>query len=852
MKFQISPLIRKIANVGTAVALINNGTDPQMAARYGQLAEGMLSGISLKNDKENVMARLQKSFIDNTFQILKYEADIEIQYETAKTMAEYLFNQENFYQYIETIDSEALLVSKFKQCCAEYELPFEEQELDVNHIVQKIIFGINNSMVNDIHFLLIILLIHSYESRRDIADIKKSGTDTFDDRKKEFKYNQKGQFIEKWETSLFLHKNIRLCDIYTQLNYSCRQYKTNMIENLLLNYLSDEKRQILFLFGNPGLGKSSLISYFAKMFKNEENYIFIKMHDLEPRIAKDSLLDAVIDFLECKRRDLENTVIFLDGYDELRVDSMHYNLCLDFIAELKQIRAKAIISSRLNYIDLNKSDFNRDFPDAVVVELQPFNKQQMFEYIEKFEYISKAPIQKVKESFNNKTTEAEVYGIPFILYLICSLNIDINQMTDMQSIYDKVFAFDGGIYDKIYDEDTGHYLTQNPQCKRDLLKISMEIAYKMFASNELFVEKEIVDKEIISKYPQRKNTYALGNYYYMENDKVYFVHKTFQEYFACRYLVSSLEDLIKKYTDGQINMEEAAQCMFDMLYCDNYLYKRMEHIFKSMFQNNRLIQIEENRKAFLKFIPYLYDFYINNLYRDLSSKNNILKSQNYLSSLHKIINFGGISTFEGVDQFKVSLILRNKYYVIMNVNGLKLDDSDLSGAYLKGTFNQCKFSNVNFCRCDLHNSYINSTDFNHCKISMLYGKKACFNDSKLYNLKLINSNLEETNFNSSDFKESIFRGVDFNHADFNQCIFENTRFINCDFSFSSFYNIESSTRFYACRFFETKFINIADKLHFYHCSGDYKNLKSDSNEKEDHIEIIEERPDYDNKAMTEI
>lgn len=541
MKFQISPLIRKIANVGTTIALINNGTDPQMAARYGQLAEGMLSGITLKNDKEDVMTRLQKSFIDNTFQVLKYETDIEIEYETAKGIANYLFNLGNFYQYIETLDSEALLVNKFKECCVEYNIPFVEQGLDVNYIVKKIIFGINNYIINDMHFLLIILLINSNESRRDITDIKKSSNDNFEYRKNQFKYNQKDQFIEKWETSLFLHKYIRLCDIYTQLNYSCKQYKTNKIENLLLNYLSDEKRQMLFLFGNPGLGKSSLMSYFAKMFKNEENYIFIKMHDLEPRIAKDSLLDAVIDFLECKRRDLENTTIFLDGYDELRVDSKHYDLCLDFIAELKQIRAKAIISSRLNYIDLNKSDFNRDFSDAVVVELQPFNKQQMFEYIEKFEYISKSPIKKVKESFSNKTTEVEVYGIPFILYLICSLNIDINQMTDIQSIYDKVFAFDGGLYDKIYDEDAGHYLTQNPQCKRELLKISMELAYKMFTSNELFVGKEIVDKEIISKYPQRKNTYALGNYYYIENDKVYFVHKTFQEYFACRYLVSSLK-----------------------------------------------------------------------------------------------------------------------------------------------------------------------------------------------------------------------------------------------------------------------------------------------------------------------
>ena len=668
MKFQISPLIRKIANIGTTIALINNGTDPQMATRYGQLAEGFVTGITLEGGKEDVMTRLQTSFIDSTFQILKYETDIEIEYEIAKGIANDLFNLENFYQYLKVIDSESLMINKFKECCLKYNIPFIEQELDVNYIVEKIIFKINNCIMNDIHFLLIVLLIYNNENRQDIIDIKEVCVDNYKNRHNLFRYNQKNQFIEKWESSLFLHKHIRLCDIYTQSNFSCKQYKTNNIEKLLLNFLSDSNKQVLFLFGNPGLGKSSLMSCFANMFKNIENYIFIKMHDLDPRIAKDSLIDAVLDFLECKRRDLENAVIFLDGYDELRVDSKHYELCLDFVIELKQIRAKVIISSRLNYIDLNKNEFNRDFSNSVVVELQPFNKQQMFEYIEKFGYYSQASIDKVMKSFHSKATEVEVYGIPFILYLICSLDIDINQMTDIQSIYDKVFAFDGGLYDKIYDEEAGHYLTQNPQCKRDLLYISMELAFKMFSTDKLFVKKKVVDKEIVSKYPQRKNTYALGNYYYIENDKLYFVHKTFQEYFACRYLISELERLLTECINAQIKIEEATKCFFNIFYCDNYLFKRIEHIFFNMFQNSNLRRMEQYKTTFFEFIPYLYDLYIDNIYMDISPKNNILKSQNYLSSLHKIINFFDLHTFGELNQYKISLILRNKYYVIMSIH----------------------------------------------------------------------------------------------------------------------------------------------------------------------------------------
>lgn len=826
MKYQISPLIRKIANIGTTIALIDNGTDPQMATRYGQLAEGFLTGVTLEGDKEDVMVRLQRAFIDSTFQILNYETDIEIEYEVAKGIANDLFNLENFYQYIQEIDCEALIINKFKKCCLKYDIPFIEQKLDVNYIVEKIVFKINNCIMNDIHFLLVVLLIVSNENRQDIIDIKEAKVDNYKTKHNSFKYNQKNQFIEKWENSLFLHKHIKLCDIYTQPNFSCKQYKTNEIEKLILNYLADSNKHVLFLFGNPGLGKSSLMSCFANMFKGIENYIFIKMHDLEPRIAKNSLIDAVLDFLECKRRDLENAVIFLDGYDELRVDSKHYELCLEFVTELKQIRAKVIISSRLNYIDLNKNEFNRDFSDSLVVELQPFNKQQMFEYIKKFEYISQTSIDKVKKSFNSKATEIEVYGIPFILYLICSLDIDINQMTDIQSIYDKVFAFDGGLYDKIYDEEAGHYLTQNPQCKRDLLNISMELAFKMFSTDKLFIENEIVDKEIISKYPQRKNTYALGNYYYIENNKLYFVHKTFQEYFACRYLLSELEQLLTKCINSQIKIEEAAKCFFKIFYCDNYLFKRIENIFFNMFQNSKLRKEEQYKTIFCKFVPYLYDLYINNMYTDVIPKNNILKSQNCLSSLHKIINFFGLHTFGELNQYKISLILRNKQYVIMSINNLILNNSDLSGAYLRGAFNQCKFYDVNFCRCDLHSSFINNTEITNCKLSMIYGENAYFNDTKLYGFKLSHSNMTNTKFNDTFFDESTIRDVDFSCSAFNQCTFKNTRFMNCDFSYARFNNIEGNIMFYECIFEESRFADIMENLYFNDCDGDYEILQS--------------------------
>ena len=47
-----------------------------------------------------------------------------------------------FNQYLKVVDSELLLKNKFKECCVKYNIPFVEQELDVDYIVEKIIFKI--------------------------------------------------------------------------------------------------------------------------------------------------------------------------------------------------------------------------------------------------------------------------------------------------------------------------------------------------------------------------------------------------------------------------------------------------------------------------------------------------------------------------------------------------------------------------------------------------------------------------------------------------------------------------------------------------------------------------------------
>lgn len=354
----------------------------------------------------------------------------------------------------------------------------------------------------------------------------------------------------------------------------------------------------------------------------------------------------------------------------------------------------------------------------------------------------------------------------------------------------------------------------------------------MFATNKIYIENDIITKEILSKYPKRKKTYALGNYYNIENNKLYFVHKTFQEYFACCFLVDSLKDLLNEYTNKNKNLEEAIKIIFNLLYCDNYLFKRIEHIFNNMFLNSELTTNKCYKEAFTEFVPYLYDYYLKNIFLNISVKNNILKSHNYLSSIHKLINLFNIDTFENVDEYIVSLILRNKHYVNMDINKLVLENADLSGAFLRGLFNECKFLRVNFSRCDLYNSIFNNVSIVNCQFSSVYGTKVNFNNSKLVNFKLKHSNMVEANFNKINFEESSIESVDFSYSTFNMCFFKNTKFIECDFSNASFLKINGSITFSKCRIFECEFLEATEDIYFENCyaANDLSHSENSNNE----------------------
>lgn len=621
-----------------------------------------------------------------------------------------------------------------------------------------------------------------------------------------FKYNCIKEYAGKWEEELFLHKGkgLRLCDLYLPLYGSINSGKPNNVENIVNDFLVEDEKNALILLGNPGLGKSSLYSKYAYYLQDKKNVVFIRFLDLETSIAQKSLLDAIIDCLGCKTRDLQNTILFIDGYDELRVDGMHYRLCLDFISLLRQKKIKAVISSRQNYINLNKKEFERDYTNAMVVDLAPFSNDQIINYIKQFGAKTQTPVHNQLKQLRKVTTDREILGIPFILYLICSLRINIASIENMASVYNQIFAMEGGLFDKIYDPESEHYLTNNTIKKRALLSISEEIAYEMFKNYWRPLSIELVEQEILNKKTEYKKTFAIGNYYVLEDKRISFVHKTFAEYFMCRRIISFLTEVIDDLQKKRIDQKDAAERVFKFFFCNSFIYKRLNTILTEAFKEFSFSA--GDRDVLRGLFPALYDEYLSNIYADTVPSNGIIKSQNYLSSIHNLGNILQFPSFEGLDQFKISLILKSKQYVRLHLNNCSMKDNDISGAYMRGIYNLCVFSDCNLSRCDFSKSRIYSGVFNNCKMYMTYLEYSRFRKTTIFNSDFKDARLMSVRFDD----DCSLKSVVIRSATIESCQFNNTKFENCEFIDVKFIDcsIEASeidnTYFKNCSFVNTK------------------------------------------------
>ena len=274
----------------------------------------------------------------------------------------------------------------------------------------------------------------------------------------------------------FLTPHYRICKCVDRIGFS----SGDILDVIIDKFIQYRKTSTMLITGVPGIGKSSIISWLANQYKDDDKIVILRFRDWESEELKYGLLRAIIQTLHCKKLDLENFILVLDGFDEMKALIKREHIFHAFVNDIKDFdNFKCIITSRPAYI----------VQDAfqVVVELQEFDIQKVKDF---YKIITGNVLENTKKLESNLT----VLGVPVILYMAIMSKVDISKNHTKPELYNRIFAERGGIFDRFFDGineySKGSQLMRNSENIKCYLKFLRETAFKMFEKDNLSLSKD--------------------------------------------------------------------------------------------------------------------------------------------------------------------------------------------------------------------------------------------------------------------------------------------------------------------------------------------------------------------------
>lgn len=179
--------------------------------------------------------------------------------------------------------------------------------------------------------------------------------------------NKKEDYLKNWGGRLFLHfddddktftleKTFIMPDIIVSKEIRRIGFSTDdTLDKRLFKFIEYDNTCTMLITGVPGMGKSSIVSWIANEYKNDDRIIILRFRDLTRVSLEEGLLSAVCKELSYESKDLENKVLILDGFDEMKALDIREKLLNDFFNNLKDFEnLKCIITSRPAYIDASR------------------------------------------------------------------------------------------------------------------------------------------------------------------------------------------------------------------------------------------------------------------------------------------------------------------------------------------------------------------------------------------------------------------------------------------------------------------------------------------------------------------
>ncbi len=366
---------------------------------------------------------------------------------------------------------------------------------------------------------------------------------------KKFQNNKKENYIKNWNSRLFLHidndeRPLTLADTFITPDYKIYK-KINRIEfsysdtldNIIDKFIEYDRSSTMLITGVPGIGKSSITSWIANRYKDNDRVLILRFRDWEPEELEKGLVKAIYNTFGYKKSDLHNKILVIDGFDEIKLLHERDRLLDIFFNNITEFNNfKCIITSRPAYIDSTRFEN--------VVELQQFNIDKVDRFYTKITGNKLENKEKIESNL-------EVLGIPVILYMAIMSEIDISKNSTKPELYNCIFAERRGIFDKFCRDgisyDKANQILRDPKNIKKYLKFLGDIAFEMFEVNTLVLQKEqsSIPELEIGEGKISVLEFPIKHLFESTEFNVEFIHKTIYEYFVSEYIVRSISENVK-------------------------------------------------------------------------------------------------------------------------------------------------------------------------------------------------------------------------------------------------------------------------------------------------------------------
>ncbi len=680
-------------------------------------------------------------------------------------------------------------------------------------------------------------------------------------------WNDYRDYLQKLPKVEIFESKFGIEDLYILPNYTYYQAKgkgaarNKPQQDILRKHLAEfltmlisnrvQSSDTIFIFGEPGIGKTSISQIFASNLSKIEymHPVFIPLHKINP--DKD-LHDEVVDFLSqtlpkeaVDNLPYESNLVFIfDAFDELAHATRER--IGEFFRQIDNFSKGSLYRNATVIVTGRDTLFSRDdvlIPrHSHVITLAPFDKEQVWEWSEKWNKLTNRYFdgtQFLDEDTENKSDLHDFATQPFLLYLLAKLDeegytIDKEIIRSSRAqVYRYITKWCCERHDRHKRQSKDITITGAEM--RRFLRITgfCTLAYgsRLIDIGHLQqMLEQLEDRSEADQYINYAAEQTIMSFYLDKVDKEHwqFKHKSFGEYFAAEYIADSLHRLIAQKEDPdddkQLYFEksdEEAAALWSELFARNIITPEIQLLLEPMLGDwvsfVRGVKQEKTTQGLENLLvrcKTLYMRFINE--RDMkylsehADKFSIETTQAWANFGISTLLFGNLcartlSQKGNQIYFELDHRAGEKCWKIFSVVKRNLDLSDLKTAYrlFKGaslytetSLNKYLLSALPFVR--LFNKQVLTAD--DCEINEILDESPVFSfhdcqmsfaDFSGYNWgngEFINVRLKYSYFCNSEQNYIKFIDSDLTGADFSNTSISNSQFIGYVFEGVCFKN----------------------------------------------------------------